>query len=409
MIIESFFLLLSSLLGLISLGFLLFSAKSNKTVNLFLMLIIVVTCSRFILRAGFNFGWLDFAKDFMDPMKAILVYNIPVCFLYFFYFKSIINDTKIFERRFLIHLIVPSLFVCYLIAMYFLGLNETSMFKAINFVFLISLSIFYNIQTFFLLKKRLWSSSKKDQSKQERNMGNWTFSLFFMSVIWVIGFFVSLTLDFFSIESFEKGNFLLVQSIVWIVIFVIFLFSPDVLFGLPVFSKRMNFGMAEVETLSAYWKIDKGSISNPKDIKLEGKLDENIVHIIREIEYLAMNQHFFRNQKITISDVAKEMNIPLSHLVYVFKYHCQLNFTEYKTEVKIDDAKKRIQEGFLANNTLDALATEVGFSSYNPFFTAFKKWVGMSPNEYALSLPSKKKKMDNLINPNGDSFQVSFQ
>jgi AraC-like DNA-binding protein len=39
------------------------------------------------------------------------------------------------------------------------------------------------------------------------------------------------------------------------------------------------------------------------------------------------------------------------------------------------------------------LATEVGFSSYNPFFTAFKKYVGMSPNEYALSLSFKEKEI----------------
>jgi AraC-like DNA-binding protein len=83
------------------------------------------------------------------------------------------------------------------------------------------------------------------------------------------------------------------------------------------------------------------------------------------------------------------MNIPLSHLIYLFQYHCQLTFTEYKTHIKIEDAKQLIESGFLKTNTLESLAIEVGFSSYNPFFTAFKKRVGMSPNDYSISSMSK--------------------
>lgn len=48
----------------------------------------------------------------------------------------------------------------------------------------------------------------------------------------------------------------------------------------------------------------------------------------------------------------------------------------------MEDAKQLIDGGFLKTNTLESLATEVGFASYNPFFTAFKKRYKMSPNEY---------------------------
>jgi AraC-like DNA-binding protein len=87
--------------------------------------------------------------------------------------------------------------------------------------------------------------------------------------------------------------------------------------------------------------------------------------------------------------MANELNIPVSHLIYMFKYHCQYTFTEYKTIIKIEDAKRLIESGFLTVNTLESLAIEVGFSSYNPFFTAFKKLTGKSPNEYAMSLTKK--------------------
>jgi YesN/AraC family two-component response regulator len=50
---------------------------------------------------------------------------------------------------------------------------------------------------------------------------------------------------------------------------------------------------------------------------------------------------------------------------------------------RIEDAKHLIDLGFLKHNTLESLATEVGYASYNPFFTSFKKIVGMSPNDFA--------------------------
>jgi YesN/AraC family two-component response regulator len=49
---------------------------------------------------------------------------------------------------------------------------------------------------------------------------------------------------------------------------------------------------------------------------------------------------------------------------------------------RIEDAKYLTDLGFLKHNTLESLAMEVGYASYNPFFTSFKKIVGMSPNEY---------------------------
>ena len=137
------------------------------------------------------------------------------------------------------------------------------------------------------------------------------------------------------------------------------------------------------------WHIGEIDILNQQDKKLKEKVDSKISDLIKEIEFLSREKNYFRNQKITITDMANELNIPVSHLVYMFKYHCQYTFTEYKTIIKIEDAKRLIESGFLTVNTLESLAIEVGFSSYNPFFTAFKKLAGKSPNEYAMSLTKK--------------------
>jgi AraC-like DNA-binding protein len=171
----------------------------------------------------------------------------------------------------------------------------------------------------------------------------------------------------------------------WLVVFLKILISPEILYGLPKLHKK-SFSLENTEIIvSPFWDINGLHIANEQDKKLKEKVDTRILGLIEGIEFLAVNNNYFRNQKITIADMANELSVPTSHLVYIFKYHCNLSFTEYKTIIKIEDAKKLIETGFLKVNTLESLAIEVGFSSYNPFFTAFKKLVGKSPNEYSLS------------------------
>ena len=52
---------------------------------------------------------------------------------------------------------------------------------------------------------------------------------------------------------------------------------------------------------------------------------------------------------------------------------------------RIKDALSLIDDGYLKRNTLESLAYKTGFSSYNPFFSAFKKITGLSPQEYIKS------------------------
>ena len=52
--------------------------------------------------------------------------------------------------------------------------------------------------------------------------------------------------------------------------------------------------------------------------------------------------------------------------------------------VRIDIAIEEIDKGYLNMNTMESLASSIGFASYNPFFTAFKKHIGLSPKKYQI-------------------------
>jgi AraC-like DNA-binding protein len=343
-------------------------------------------CTKFLLRASYNLGLQDYAIEFTGPIKIIFILNFP---FYYLYFKSIIDDNTIFNKRYLVHLITPVIFIIYVFIAFAVRFEIVIYFKIINFIFLITLSLFYSFKSYNLLKNKLWSIPEKEQSTHQKLMKKWTILIYVLSLFMLTRFILSLSFEFYSKQSLTGDDFMVFNSIIWMIIFLKIIISPEILFGIPKLSKKINMPVDSGIEIPPIWKINNEPIINPKDQKLKEKIDINVLNIIKEIEFLGVKQHYFRNQKITISDLSNEMNIPLSHLVYIFKYHCQYTFTEYKTQIKINDAKALIEDGFLTSNTLESLAIEVGFSSYNPFFTSFKKLVGMSPNEYSLRMASK--------------------
>ena len=87
-----------------------------------------------------------------------------------------------------------------------------------------------------------------------------------------------------------------------------------------------------------------------------------------------------------MKEFAVVLNIPKSHLKYLFKYHSKTSFSDFKKISRIQDSLDLIDQNFLTTNTLESLSKEVGFTSYNPFFTSFKDVVGKSPQEYIANL-----------------------
>jgi len=96
-----------------------------------------------------------------------------------------------------------------------------------------------------------------------------------------------------------------------------------------------------------------------------------------------LETNFFQDPNASTKTLATTLNRPSSHLVFIFKYYSTIGFSEYRNKMRIEHAKKLIKNNFLVSNTLEALSIKVGFSSYNPFYSAFKKQTGVSPNEFS--------------------------
>ena len=101
-----------------------------------------------------------------------------------------------------------------------------------------------------------------------------------------------------------------------------------------------------------------------------------------QIDSFIEENKFFRQQGLSINDFAHKLRMPKSHLSFLFKYHSEISFTDFKKYVRIKNAIQLIDNDYLKSNTFDSLAKEVGFTTYNTFFISFKEVTGKAPQNY---------------------------
>jgi hypothetical protein len=177
-----------------------------------------------------------------------------------------------------------------------------------------------------------------------------------------------------------------VSSIVWLIVFYKIISTPEILYGYSYLKKKTNEFMHISKSIFQWNLVSKIAINNTQDQQLKEKIESKIENYIYNIDALIRENHYFRNPEFAMKEFAVALNIPKSHLKYLFKYHSKTSFSDFKKISRIQDALELIDENFLSTHNLEFLSKEVGFTSYNPFFTSFKDVVGKSPQEYITNL-----------------------
>ncbi|WP_165929336.1 helix-turn-helix domain-containing protein [Flavobacterium hiemivividum] len=176
-------------------------------------------------------------------------------------------------------------------------------------------------------------------------------------------------------------------AIVWILTFFKVLISPEILYGYTISNNPLKESATFNLPFDTDWILESNKDQkNIQDSKLKEKIDPNIARYISEIEKITLDFELFKESKFSMNDLAIKLNIPNSHVNYLYKYHSKISFSDYKKKIRIHRSILLIESNYLKTNTIESLAKEVGFASYNPFFTSFKSSTGISPQKYILSI-----------------------
>ena len=382
--IISLFLAFTGILGFITLFMILFGYKSNKIINIYLVIILFLMSSRF-LNIGIN-QLINNNNPLQPIIRTFNVFFIFVAPCFYLYFKNLITSQKNFVIKDLFHFIFPLLFI---IESRF-SIYENLLNNPFPLVYLFILYLIVtDILLFLMLKKNIWNKkgSLEIVAKQNLLIKRWSIYLYTALNLFLLRLIISLIIENRYV-GFISGQYAIwVTAVIWVLIFVKILTSPEILYGYSFLLKKSKENKNYVTTNVSHWNlVSKVKITNVQDLQLRDRMNQNVEKYLSEIDEAAEKNNYFRDSKFTLADFASKLNIPKSHLSYLFKYHSEISFSDYKKIARIEDALHLIQADYLKTNTFDSMAKEVGFSSYNPFFTSFKDIIGTPPQEYCTTI-----------------------
>ena len=359
--------ILNGALGLICAIMILFSIRSNRNVNIYLAILIFGASFRMILRGYLELtGQANIISDF-SRMNMFLI-GTPLPFLYFK--NLILNQSKIPVKN-LFHLILPLIL---LIENKFHPIESVIPFNQILEILIISMPIYYCVASFEILRKNIWKKNPpiKIETLEANLLIRWTIILYVTFLL--MGFRVIYSLVIMDYH----GDWL--TSLAWFIVFMMILTSPSIL---KTYIHRIS-KVSETGTNSnSFWRHKPISpIVNKQDLQLSQKINPDIKSYMMQIDGFIEENNFFRRQGLSINDFAHKLKMPKSHLSFLFKYHSEISFTDFKKYVRIKNAIQLIDNDYLKSNTFDSLAKEVGFTTYNTFFISFKEVTGKAPQNY---------------------------
>ncbi|MDI6049668.1 AraC family transcriptional regulator [Flavobacterium sp. XS2P24] len=347
--------------------------------NLYIILLIFIISLRFFLSSLTYFIFDPSLKNTYFKYSNLSLVAIPICYLYF---KNLSENRKTINSKELLHFIFPvSFFIFSINRNHF----DSEQIEIILCVLFFVFAVTYIILCFRFLKSKIWTrkGEVKVIQKQNKLIKSWTLFLFIALALTISRLFISIFMEIYFGESIKGHSYQWISAIIWLTILFKILISPEILYGYNVLHQKINENKNNCLVLNEIWRMTPDiELNNSQHLILKEKIGPNIIEYIKEIERISLKFELFRNANLTITDLANSLQIPKSHISYLFKYHSTISFSEYKKVIRIHDAIKQIELNYLKNNTLDSLSKKVGFTSYNPFFTSFKEIAGISPLEY---------------------------
>jgi AraC-like DNA-binding protein len=353
--------------------------QEHTLINKYLILVTIINSLRFLFH-GISQTYPEFNISSIVIILDVSFVMMMPCF--YLYFQNIIYENK-FKLGSLFHFIVPILLGGLYISSIFIYPAKAEFIRKLFFFVGMLFYFTYAIFGFLMLYKNVWNRLTEINAIQKQNklIKNWSIFLYVSFLLMILIRLIT------SIISNKPGSFsndyLWMVALVWMVVYIKIILTPEILYGYNFLNKSID-EAAEKVVLKTVWVTEGTVISNlsERDKKIDEKMKPLLMEYLHQIEELSFHTHAFRNPDLSLDDIANVLNIPISHINFIFKYHCKESFTDYKKIVRIHDATKLLEGGYLNENKVESLSSKVGFSSYSTFIVAFKNITGVTTQEY---------------------------
>lgn len=359
------------LMGMILSMVSLFASKNNKSIKFSLSALLLVTSLIIVL------GTMHFSGK---TIHFIHLFRIDSPFHYllgpvmYFYTLSIVNPNFKYRWIHLLH-ILPFVvnyieFIPFYTSSEAVKLeyyenfrNKGSVIMPIHYMLKTILFTIYFIAQFYILKKFRLLQMRKNKSNSY--LVSWFLIYMSSQFILITGVFIDLITG---LELFVDPYRFAMNMIAFFHFSVMIglLFIPNLFYGIDA---------TEKETKEKY---STSKLSETDKIKIVSQLNDFIKRADKP----------YLNEKITLTEVSKLLNVSSQQLSQVINEKTNYNFNDFINYYRIEEAKSLLISDSYANLTIDAIAQKAGFNSKSAFYTAFKKQTKMTPKEF-IALNSK--------------------
>jgi AraC-like DNA-binding protein len=385
-------LLIAAIFGFV-LSTTLFFKKSTNTVatrilGSFYFILSVYALQAYIIDGGYleHFTWF-----FLWPLLPYHLIFIPI----YYYFKVIITDQFKWNKAELI-LFIP--FLIGVIDVFYVYLQPESFYENLITTTISMpgkrLGVHYWLLDLdqHLLMRHVWQLGVlvvlmpeiKAFIKKGKNDGMKSILNKWLITFWGILMLMAVLAIMYALEKMYEESWF--QSLIIIGkdggIITFFLYIALFLIGIiPIYFPTILYGYPQQVRPALDPLLEQKEPQEQDDLKFG--LEEQDVN--EKLERLKESKSYL-NQSFSLTECARELGMPSHHISYFLKQQYEMSFSAYKNGLRMDHAKKLIEEGYLQNNTIEALAGECGFASRTSFSKAFKNATDVSPSQYVLDV-----------------------
>ncbi|MGI9550080.1 MAG: helix-turn-helix domain-containing protein [Aurantibacter sp.] len=342
---------------------------SDKILSFWLFVLFIQISANFLESSGYY-----------DRYPHLIGSSSSLVFLYgpllYFYAKTYVSSTWSFKKIHLLHLIPFLFYNIVFIPFYVMSASDKLYYyqevlttdpPVFVIVALITKTIsipVYIVWTLILLKnhgeniKNYFSSVEKIDLKWLKYL---VWSMGIVAVVILLSAVIKVNTNF--TMAFQSEKYIFSAASLWV-------------FGLgyyglkqtPVFT---NVGQSNMLNEFTTTKYEKNKLKESDAESYEESL----------FQFMDKEQPFLRN-KITLVQLASEINISTHHLSQLLNERLDQNFFNFINEYRVAEVKKRLGNPKYKNLTILGIAFDCGFNSKAAFNRIFKKHTGLTPSTY---------------------------
>jgi AraC-like DNA-binding protein len=92
-------------------------------------------------------------------------------------------------------------------------------------------------------------------------------------------------------------------------------------------------------------------------------------------------QKLFLDSNLSIDSLSRQLNVSRHHISQVLNENFRVTYADFISDLRLTEAKGRLQNNKFSHYTIAAIAMDSGFSSVSNFNELFKKKFNQTPSQ----------------------------